>query len=57
MVNISKMLMITALLVILLAVVLKLGNARCVVGFIDIRLVSLLVVSNTLLLLGIFLKK
>ena len=57
MINVSKILMITGLLIVFLSVILKLGNARCMIGFIDIRLISLLVVANTCLLLAILLKK
>ena len=57
MVNASKMFAVLGFLLILLAILLKLGNAPLVVGMMSVRLISLLVVANTSFILAILFKK
>jgi len=56
-VNVSKMFAVLGFLLILFAILLKLGNAPLAVGTISVRLVSLLVVANTSFILAILSKK
>ena len=57
MVNKSKLLTIIGILLIVLAVVLKLGGAWLVIGNREIRLISVLVVANSCFLLALLFKK
>lgn len=57
MVNVSKMFAVLGFLLILFAILLKLGNAPLMVGTLSVRLISLLVLANTSLILAILLKK
>jgi len=57
MVNVSKMFAVLGFLLILFAILLKLGNVPLAVGTMSVRLVSLLVVANTSFILAILLKK
>jgi len=57
MVNVSKMLTVLGFLLILFAILLKLGNVPFAIGTMSIRLVSLLVVANTSFILAILSKK
>ena len=57
MVNVSKMLVILAFLLILFAIILKAGNVPLGIGEVTAKRISLLIVANTSLLLAILLKK
>ncbi len=57
MVNVSKMFAVLGFLLILFAILLKLGNAPLMVGTLSVRPISLLVLANTSLILAILLKK
>jgi len=57
MINISKMLTVLGLLLVLFAILLKLADVPLLVGTMNIRLISLLVVANTLFILAILFKK
>lgn len=57
MVNVPKMLTILGFLLILFAILLKLGNVPLAVGTMSAKLVSLLVIANTSFILAILFKK
>ena len=57
MINVSKMLTVLGFLLLLFAILLKLGNVPLAIGTMSAKLISLLVVANISFVLAILFKK